>query len=185
MMLYFIFGLGNPGSEYKHTRHNAGFMVADALAEKMNVSWESKPKFQAKVAGSPSFQVILAKPQTFMNDSGRAVASVLNFYDKERCVAKDFNKVFVCYDDLDIELGQYKIQFEKHPKIHHGVSSVVQALGSEAFWNVRIGVDTRAGDRQISSVDYVLTSFSQEEKTVLAKVLKNVVQEVHAQIVSS
>lgn len=187
-MKKYVVGLGNPGEEYKNSRHNAGFLVADLLAKKLNLSWKFDKKFNAEIAREAGGNIVLVKPHTFMNDSGTCVRAVLS-YEKDTSLSKgpeaSFEQLFVVYDDLDIQLGQYKKQFATHPKIHNGVNSVIQALHSDLFWNVRVGTDTREGDRVSSSKDFVLQHITAEERARLAQVLENVVQEVHDSIVSS
>ena len=149
-----IVGLGNPGEEYKKTRHNVGFMFVDRLAGKESFSFDKKR--EAEVLGVRNF--ILVKPQTFMNDSGRAVRKIVDFYKL------GIEDVVVVHDDLDIAFGEYKIQKEKGPKIHNGVVSVEQCLGRTDFFRVRIGIDNRQpGVNYGTGADYVLSSLSKQE----------------------
>lgn len=171
--MYVLIGLGNPGSEYQTTRHNAGFQCLDIIAEQLGASFHSEKKFSAEVARAGD--VFLLKPQTFMNDSGRAVQSFLKYYADQFSNEKNgFQELYVLYDDLDIELGQSKIQFGKGPKVHNGVNSIVQHLGTDQFWHVRLGIDSRQGDRRIPSSDYVLTPFSGDEKSTFDQMIKGV-----------
>lgn len=183
--MVFIFGLGNPGKEYEKTRHNAGFFVLDLLSSKLGYpAWKLDKKFQSMI--SMDSGAVLVKPQTFMNASGQAVQSVLHYYDKNHASQVDeLDHVFVVYDDLDMQLGQYKVQLGIHPKIHNGVNSIISTIHTDRFWNVRIGTDGRNGDRSIPSEKYVLTSFSKEEQEVLDGVLRQVSQELYAKIIPS
>jgi PTH1 family peptidyl-tRNA hydrolase len=113
-----IVGLGNPGREYENTRHNVGAIFIDYLKKKEIPSG-----------------IILAKTDVFMNDSGTSVRKMVDYYK----LGLDF--LCVVHDDLDIPLGSYKIQKGKGPKLHNGILSVENELGSEDFWRVRIGVD--------------------------------------------
>ncbi|MGM0501102.1 MAG: aminoacyl-tRNA hydrolase [Bacillota bacterium] len=151
-----VVGLGNPGSKYKDTRHNAGFMVVDRLADKYNfrLSKEEKKALVAKerIKGE---KIILAKPQTFMNNSGQAVQQLANYYKIE---PKD---VVVVYDDLDLDAGQLKIKPKGGHGGHNGVKSIINCLGAKNFSRVRIGIG-RPEYRTVT--DYVLSKFSREEK---------------------
>lgn len=165
-----IVGLGNPGEQYKANRHNVGFMLVDRLAEK---GWESK--FDAEV--SRLGETLIVKPQTFMNKSGEVVAKIANFYKI------DLSGLFVVHDDLDIRLGDYKIQFGVGPKVHYGVNSIEGSLGSMEFWRVRVGVDNRqrvsgsAGQR-VSGEEYVLSDFTVNEKKIIDGVIEKAVNEL-------
>lgn len=167
-----IVGLGNPGSEYQHTRHNAGFMVAEAVAARLvdHPHWQERSKFFSLICQTPSY--ILVKPQTFMNDSGKAVQALLQFY---KIANQD---LWVLHDDLDVELGKYKIQFGTGPKVHNGLASVYQTLGGQDFWHVRIGVDSRQGDRTLPGHVYVLQNFPDEQRTVFEQVQQQIVADL-------
>ena len=151
----FIIGLGNPGEKYQYTRHNAGFLVIDALAAQLGAQFAQKKKLHAAVAKVGS--TVLVKPQTYMNDSGRAVAAVRTFFSAPK--QTEYSDVFVLYDDLDLSLGKFKLSLGHGPKQHNGLLSIKQHLGTDAFWLVRIGVDERNGDRSMSGRDYVLQRF--------------------------
>ncbi len=149
-----VVGLGNPGKKYAKTRHNVGFMVVDALALR------------------PSDDVVLVKPETFMNRSGEAV---------KKLVASgkwQMDDLYVIHDDLDIPLGKYKIQKGRGPKEHKGILSVERELKSKDFWRVRVGVDNREPDNRIEGETYSLQNFSDEERQVLGQVISKVVQDL-------
>ncbi len=169
MNTHFLFGLGNPGREYQYTRHNVGFDVADFVVRQQNGHWQSSPKLHAEVAKVD--RLIVAKPQTFMNNSGQAVRAVIDYYDKQH-----LGEIFVAHDDLDIGLGTFKVQFGTGPKIHNGLSSIYQHLGTHDFWHIRIGVDGRKGDRSMPGHAYVLSQFSDDERVILNKVIEQAVQ---------
>jgi PTH1 family peptidyl-tRNA hydrolase len=109
-----------------------------------------------------------------MNESGKSVAAVANFYKIKH------EDIYVIYDDLDIALGQYKIQYDRGPKVHNGLSSVRAALGSNAFWHVRIGVENREirGNSGIAGVEYSLQNFAPNEKKILDENVERVVAEL-------
>lgn len=188
MRLTYIIGLGNPGGSYERTRHNAGFLVVDLLAKILGLDWKEDAGLQAATAKNSA--VCLVKPLTFMNDSGRAARAVLSFYEGSAELndalkdPKGLTQVILAYDDLDIGTGEWKKQFGRHPKVHNGVNSVIEQLGTDAFWNMRIGVDSRNGDRSIPPDNYVLTNWTSDERSLLASVLESVVQELNASIVS-
>ncbi len=165
----FFVGLGNPGNRYQHTRHNVGFMVLDKLA---NDPWKDEKALQAQT--SKTGESLLIKPQTYMNASGDAVVKVLKKYDYAALGDKDFSALFVIYDDLDIPIGKYKLVFGSGPKIHNGVNSVVQSLGTDQFWHVRVGIDGRNGDRSQPSDAYVLSGIVDAEKELFTKTLDGV-----------
>lgn len=152
--MYLIVGLGNPGENYEKTRHNAGFMFVDELAGKEKFVVDKKQ--EAEVLKMKDF--ILAKPFTFMNDSGRAVRKIMNFYKLS------IDDVVIVHDDLDIAFGEHKIQKSVGPKVHNGIKSVEQYLGRNDFLRVRLGIDNRQpGISYGTGADYVLSKMSKEE----------------------
>lgn len=177
-----IVGLGNPGTSYEKTRHNVGWMVLDKLAALTNAPrFQFEKKFQAQLSRTPSR--LLIKPQTFMNESGVAVRQALKFYtDFDTRRVPELRQLFVIHDDLDLELGSYKVHFGRGPKIHNGLSSLYQMLGTEQFWHVRVGVDSRGGDRSIPGREYVLKPFSPEEKNTLDQVIPEIIAAVLARL---
>lgn len=177
-----IVGLGNPGKQYEHTRHNVGFMMVDALTEKVNSGqWTVSRKFQSIISlysqpTTHNSQLIIAKPQTFMNDSGIAVSKVARYYHLVP------SALFIVHDDLDIKLGEYKIQKGVGPKIHNGVNSIEEKLGTKDFWRVRVGIENRnkiSDTRyQILGQEFVLQDFNEEEKLILKEVIDSVVKDL-------
>lgn len=184
--MYFLFGLGNPGKEYAQTRHNAGFMIIDAIAEQLAQRqnggsqtsadlFQEQKKFFALLYKTAN--AYLAKPQTYMNESGTSVRSLLEYYAQDKSHI-DLSGLYVIHDDLDIEVGSYKIQLGKGPKVHNGLGSIYQHLHSQQFWHVRIGVDGRQGSRTIPSQQYVLAPFTSEEQILFDQVKKDVVAQL-------
>ncbi len=164
-----IVGLGNPGEEYEKTRHNAGFMFIDKLAGKD--SFEMDKKQEAEILKRDS--LLLIKPQTFMNDSGRAVRKIMDFYKA------GIEDVVIVHDDLDIAFGEYKIQKEKGPKVHNGLKSVEQYLGRKDFLRVRIGIDNRQPVTGYGTgADYVLSKMSKEELKEINAVMDEIIREL-------
>lgn len=161
-----IVGLGNPGGKYMYTRHNVGFTMLDRLQRVIGYTkeWTRDEKSRSEICHTTERDVILLKPQTFMNDSGAAVSKVVNFYKIK------IEDVCIIHDDLDIILGEYKFQKGKGPKDHKGIISVEEALRTKDFWRMRIGVDNRK-DKDIEGQEYVLMKFSTKEEEVLSLVV--------------
>jgi len=164
-----VVGLGNPGKEYVNTRHNVGFEFVDKLSGGAKFSLESK--FESLVYREKD--ILFVKPQTFMNESGRAVRKIMDFYKLGT------DEVFLVHDDLDLKFGEYKIQKGVGPKVHNGVSSVESSLSDRNFLRVRIGVDNReAFPYGGSGADYVLSRFGKEELEELDEVLEEAADEL-------
>jgi peptidyl-tRNA hydrolase, PTH1 family len=170
-----VVGLGNPGEKYEGTRHNVGFLVADKLVgEKSWSKSKGAPLTYVHIKiGNEEVEVI--KPSTFMNESGQAVKGPLNKH--KELTTQD---VYVIHDDLDIKLGEYKIQLGKGPKVHYGIESVEKCLVTDQFWRVRVGVENRKvrGNMGIPGMKYVLQKFTKEEWEVLDEVVGKIVQEL-------
>ena len=155
-ILKIIAGLGNPGSEYAHTKHNVGFMFIDALAEHLGVdNW--KEKFDAFIAEGRigAEKVILVKPITYMNDSGRAVGPLLSWY---KLGPED---LMVVHDDMDIPAGTVRIRRKGSAGGHNGIKSILAHVGDENFARVRIGIGRPLAGWTV--VNHVLASFSEED----------------------
>jgi peptidyl-tRNA hydrolase, PTH1 family len=165
-----IVGLGNPGDQYHQTRHNVGFMVMDNLARMINGEWLMNKYVQSLVINHQS--LVLAKPQSFMNKSGEAVKLLVSYYESKT------SDITVIHDDLDIRLGEYKIQLGKGPKVHNGINSIEKSLGTEQFWRVRVGIDNRDPENRIPGESYVLQQFSLLELEALDKVFENIKLEI-------
>ncbi len=167
-----IIGLGNPEEKHKNNRHNIGFSVVDELAHLLlEEGWSSVKKFRSliiKHGGS----LILAKPQTFMNQSGKAVKKLIDQYKIES------SDLWVIHDDLDIALGDYKIQKGKGPKLHKGIESIEDKLGKTDFWRVRVGIENRGEESKISGETYVLQDFTEEETEVITPIIANISREI-------
>jgi peptidyl-tRNA hydrolase, PTH1 family len=164
-----IVGLGNPGPEYRDTRHNVGFMVADALVERWRVADQWREKFETlqiktAVTGGDD-QVLVAKPLTFMNLSGQAVQALAAFYKIEPA------DVFIVTDDVALPVGKLRARREGGAGGHNGLKSIIQHLGTQTFARMRVGVGRGANGRDLS--DHVLGRFEAAERdTVSAAVLR-------------
>ena len=162
-----IVGLGNPGPEYRDTRHNVGFMVADALVDRWRVSDQWRGKFEALLIKTMVREesVVLAKPLTFMNLSGQAVAALAGFYKI------DPSDIFIVTDDVALPVGRLRARREGGAGGHNGLKSIIQSLGMQAFPRMRVGVGR--GDSRRDLADHVLGRFEADERdTVSAAVLR-------------
>lgn len=171
-------GLGNPGKQYQQTRHNAGFLFVDTLAEELALAWKFEKKFNAELA-SKRDDVFLIKPQTFMNNSGQALRAFLDYLKID--LQGPFvgpEDLIVVHDDLDLALGTYKFQKGTGPKDHNGLQSIYQHLGTREFWHLRLGIDSRGGQRIISPADYVLQVMPKQEQTIFHKTIEELLQEL-------
>lgn len=183
-----IVGLGNPGKKYKKTRHNAGFMVIDKLAQELGAeNWKFSNKGNLLYCwhDGQEDKNELIKPQTFMNHSGDAL-----FYVRRKHSDLKMDDIYVCFDDLDLALGEYKIQLGKGPKDHNGLISIYEKLGIKDFWHVRVGVDNRDSKiersrSKLSGKEYVLTSFVNEELAIVEDVVSKVVEDMCKSITNS
>lgn len=153
-----IVGLGNPGKEYKNTRHNVGFLMLDKISEKFEVKFNFEKKFNAEVAKIKKGEqdIILIKPQTFMNLSGEAVKKAVDFYK-----VNSENDLLVIYDDVDIEFGKVRIRSSGSSAGHKGIESIIKKIASESFIRVRIGIGRPPEGIKVE--DYVLKSFGKTE----------------------
>lgn len=168
-----IVGLGNPGEKYRYTRHNAGWMAIDVLASKLGLRWQTDKKHQAEVARGSDH--LLIKPTTFMNESGLAAASIMRYYQLEI----EPNEIVVMHDDLDLELGSFKLQQGIGPKVHNGLQSLYDHLKTKDFWHARIGIDGRQGDRSLPGSAYVLQQFSSVEQEQLQKTITDLIAKLN------
>jgi PTH1 family peptidyl-tRNA hydrolase len=177
-----IVGLGNPGEKYTNTRHNAGFMAVDMLARQKNLNWKMNKKFKAEIAEDS--EMILVKPQTFMNESGQSVAAILRYYHllprsifgaKKNADLR--STLLVIHDELDLPFGGYKTSVNSSSAGHNGVQSIIDSLKTQYFKRLRIGVSTEAR-KQIPSDKFVLQRFSKEEETELPKIIAKIISEI-------
>ena len=163
--LHLIVGLGNPGAEYAKTRHNAGFLLVEELADRWRVDWKNERKFNARMARAErhGHRVLLCQPQTFMNLSGETVGAVVGFYRLPR------TRILVAVDDADLPLGELRLRAGGSSGGHHGLESIEQHLGSREFARLRLGIGRQDGAREIT--DYVLSRFDRVEAALMEKVL--------------
>ena len=164
-----LIGLGNPGKIYQNTRHNLGANLILKLAESLSLpKFKTNPKLSAKVIKHQDW--IFAVPNTFMNQSGQAVQKILSYY---KISPKD---LYIIHDDLDLGVGDYKIQFDRGPAGHNGVKSVIENLATQTFNRVRIGIDHPPVN--ISVEDYVLKPFLPAEKKIIALTIDKILPDL-------
>jgi PTH1 family peptidyl-tRNA hydrolase len=162
-----IIGLGNPGQKYNNTRHNVGFEILDLLSK----DFKFEKKFHAEIAKNG--ELLLAKPQTFMNLSGSAVQAIMTFYK----ITPD--NLTVIHDDLDINIGEYKIQTNRSSAGHNGVQSIIDTLGTKDFHRIRVGIKSEKANPNIPVENFVLNKFSKEEEKIIEGVKKEVVTQIN------
>lgn len=168
-----IVGLGNPGKQYEHTRHNVGFLIVDDLAAHNGFALTNSKKLYA-ITGKGEIEnkrLVLAKPTTFMNDSGAAVQALLAFY---KLTPAD---LIVIHDDKDIPLGETRVQQNRGAAGHNGVLSIIEHTGTKDFMRIRVGVSP-AGQTIHDTADFVLGKLTKAEQTTL----KTVFEHVHTEI---
>lgn len=169
---WLVTGLGNPGSQYEGTRHNMGFMCADMLAQRWSVSFSDHKglamlgKGIMRLGGKES-KFFLAKPVTFMNDSGNAVASICSYYD----IAPE--RVVVVHDDIDLSFGRIKIKAGGSAGGHNGIRSIDRSLSTNEYNRVRMGVghSQRGPQAHERTVEWVLGQFSAQQRKKLGNFL--------------
>ena len=168
-----IVGLGNPGDKYKITRHNIGFILLDKIAEDNGLTWQLNKKFNAEIAKLGD--TFLVKPQTYMNLSGKTVASLSRTAD----VLPD--DILVVFDDLDLPLGRLRLRPEGGSGGHKGMRSIIDSLGSRAFARLRVGIGRPPG--KMDPADYVLQPFSEDEEPLVSVIVERAVAAVECWVV--
>ncbi len=156
--MFIIAGLGNPSGKYEGTRHNVGFDVIDRIAEKYNISVDTKKHLALTGKGIiEGRKVILIKPQTFMNLSGESIRSAVDFYK-----ADPSQELIVIYDDVNLAPGQLRIREKGSAGGHNGIKNIIAHLGTQVFPRIRVGVGEKPAGYDLA--DYVLGHFSRAEK---------------------
>lgn len=164
--MYLIVGLGNPGTEYRYTRHNVGFHVLDLISEKYNIKI-NRIKFKGSIGEGiiNGEKVILLKPSTYMNLSGESVIEASSFHK----IPKE--NIIVIYDDISLDIGRMRVRPEGSAGGHNGIKNIILHLSSDIFPRIKVGVGQPKGDL----VRHVLGHFSKEEGEILDKVFLNAV----------
>ena len=176
-----IVGLGNPGEKYEHTRHNLGFSVVDKFVKELDTreKWSESKKLRAEIIvhqyegkHGVSEKLILAKPITYMNLSGMAVSAIATFYKISP------SDIIIVHDELDLPVGTMKIRCGGAAAGNHGVESIIEHLGIDAFWRMRLGIgvnkhhDEMAKHRVKNAEDFVLGTFSHDEAGKVRELIK-------------
>lgn len=155
-----VIGLGNPGDDYVHTRHNAGFLAAEELALRHDLSWKFQSACQADLAVGP--ELVIAKPQTYMNKSGQAARAVADYYKLDPA------DITIVMDDVDLPFGELRVRPGGGAGGHHGLEDVIKHLGTDQIRRVRIGVGRGPG----TTTDHVLGQFGPQEQDQLPELLQ-------------
>ncbi|MAF20627.1 MAG: aminoacyl-tRNA hydrolase [Parcubacteria group bacterium] len=169
-----IVGLGNPGTKYQKTRHNLGFLIIDEIAVNFQFSINFQSIFNAKISKKiiKNQKIILAKPQTLMNNSGQAVQKMVKYY---KIPIED---IIIIHDEIDLLLGEIKIQKGRGAAGHNGVQSIIDQLGAKDFVRMRIGIKPIDGpkERIINTEKFVLKNFTSEEKDIIEQIIEKAAQ---------
>lgn len=174
-----IIGLGNPTNKYENTRHNVGFKVVDGIANVLGVSFSMENKFKAQIAKGvwDSEQILLVKPQTFMNLSGEAVALIMGYFKVE------ISQIIIVYDDLSIDLGTLRFRANGSDGGHNGIKSIIQSLGgNKNFARLKVGIGPQPP--YMPSEKFVLGEFTSQEILLLNEVVKTSVSAIQCFIKS-
>ncbi len=158
-----IVGLGNPGPQYAETRHNIGFLLVDLLAEVYKFQFRAKFQGLFSEGNVEGERLLLLKPQTFINLSGRSVREITNFY---KIPGED---LLIVHDDMDLSLGKIRLRDQGSAGGHNGIKSILAELGTEKFWRLKLGVGRPP--REYDPARYVLSPFAEDETTQLDEVL--------------
>jgi len=163
-----VVGLGNPGLKYEFTRHNIGFRIVDSLAQDIEVEFKKVKSYYSLISRGMinNHKVILVKPQTFMNLSGRAVSKVISYY---KIPLQD---LLIVYDDLNLELGKVRIRKKGSAGGHKGMESIMQYLNSEDIPRLRIGIGNSSVNFNFDCVSYVLSNFNNDEEDKIEEVIQ-------------
>ena len=172
--LNLLVGLGNPGSKFKETRHNVGFMVLQKYASNENTKFFKAKKLFGELAelGVGKDKKRLLMPNTFMNDSGKSIKSTLQWFDI------GINQLLILVDDMDLPLGTFRLRRKGGSGGHKGLQSTILHLGTENFCRLRIGIGAPSNDfneRRIKTNSYVLGKFSSEETKIVKKVIDKII----------
>lgn len=161
-----IVGLGNPGQQYEHTKHNVGFKVVDYIAGKVNhTPWREEHKALVCTFSHEGEKILLAKPQTYMNLSGESIGPLARYYKME---AQD---IFCIYDDMDLPVGKLRIRINGSAGGHNGIKSVISHLGTENFIRFRLGIGRPLPHWTV--IDHVLAPFAEEYREKAEKGIKD------------
>ncbi len=163
-----FFGLGNPGKEYENTRHNLGQMIVNNYVGAQRAA-PLRLKSKLNSALIEIDKNIFAISTGFMNESGISLQKVASFYKISP------ENIYIIHDDLDLPVGEWRLQFDRGPAGHNGVKSVIENLGTQTFWRLRVGIGKPQFD---TAEEYVLKPFSKEEKVIITETIDKILQEI-------
>jgi len=169
-----FFGLGNPGKQYQNTRHNLGQMIIDNFIKAQHAA-PLRLKSKLKSNLTEIDKNIFATSSDFMNLSGVSVQKVAAFYKISP------ENIYIIHDDLDLQVGEWRLQFDRGPAGHNGVKSVIENLGTQAFWRLRVGIGKPQSSVTSGEGDpekYVLKPFSKEEKVIISETIDKIIKEI-------
>lgn len=179
--MHLVIGLGNPGKQYQKTRHNVGFMVLDALLEKEkrqdpSLSWKLSKKHNAEIAilHIGEKKIVLAKPMTFMNNSGQSTQLLMQYYNIPH------TKLTVVHDEKDLPLGSLKKQTDRGHAGHNGIKSIIQHIGTKEFSRIRVGIAAKKIKKMENTAKFVLGRFGIFEKKDLQKAINMSIEEIYS-----
>ena len=169
--MFLVVGLGNPGSQYEFTKHNVGFLTVDYLADKLNIKI-NKLKFKGLFAKEKieNQDVVLLKPQTYMNLSGESVRDFANFFKIPP------GNIIVVVDDVDLPMGKIRIRKNGSAGTHNGMKSIIYQLQSDNFIRIKVGIERE--DRKDDLADYVLKGFSKDEVPIMEESMERAAKAV-------
>jgi PTH1 family peptidyl-tRNA hydrolase len=171
-----ITGLGNPGKKYENTRHNVGFIIISNFGIKISdfSDWKINKKFNAEISEGKigGEKIVLLRPQTFMNNSGQAVAAAARFYKIKPA------DLLIIHDDIDLPLGKLRIKKDGSSGGHRGVESIITALNSKNFTRLKIGVAPEARPKNFDAADFVLKKFIKAEAKKVSEITKKATEAV-------
>ncbi len=177
-----IVGLGNPGGKYKNNRHNVGTMFVDYFAQRISHNtqrFEKDSSLHSFITALRATRyalhedIILSKPQTYMNKSGKAVASCVTRY-----TLRVTHDLIIVHDDLDIPFGKFRIVKGYGPKLHNGIESIESSLKTKDFLRIRIGVDARSPENRTPGIEYVLQDFSPDQQSKLSPIFNQIITQL-------
>lgn len=164
-----FFGLGNPGTKYQSTRHNLGQNILLQFTQKHHLQLSEKSKLKSRVGESS--KNIFAHSIGFMNESGIPLSLVSRFYK----ISPD--NIYIIHDDLDLPIGEWRLQFDRGSAGHNGIKSIIDHLGTQSFWRIRVGIG-KSIDQNISTEDYVLQPLPATEKAQIESIIPEILDKI-------
>ena len=173
----FIIGLGNPGEQYKTSRHNIGFMLMQEISNKYQIKFTSKNKLKSFYSEYSSENILyrLFMPKTYMNNSGDAIRAIIDWYKIDIC------QLLIIVDDMDIPLGKIRCRKKGGSGGHNGLKSIIKQLGSENFWRIRIGIGKPTdlnNNKNLNTISHVLGNLRTEEKLILKNINAKIIESI-------